>query len=123
MIDVILQPFVKKTEICLKDSQNLIQKSKDLKFESDCKVYSCDFESLYSNINQNKALEIIVDFICNSLNSIHITIEAFACFLKLILINNYFSFNNLYYKQIQGIAMGSKCGPSIANIFCLLSRN
>ena len=30
---------------------------------------------------------------------------------------NIFSFNGVYYRQTLGIAMGSACGPSIANIF------
>jgi len=41
-------------------------------------------------------------------------------FLEFLLNNNYFSFNNKYFKQILGIAMGSVCGPSIANLFVLL---
>lgn len=41
-------------------------------------------------------------------------------FLRFILNNNYFKFNNKFYKQILGIAMGSVCGPSIANLFVMI---
>ena len=37
--------------------------------------------------------------------------------LKLILNYNFFKYNDKYFKQKLGIAMGSLCGPSIANLF------
>lgn len=44
--------------------------------------------------------------------------EGIYSILKLILDNNYFTFNEIFYfKQKLGIAMGSRCGPSIANMF------
>ena len=46
LIDLILQPFVKDSKSFILDSQNLIQKTENLYFPSDSKLYSCDFESL-----------------------------------------------------------------------------
>ena len=37
--------------------------------------------------------------------------------LTLILYNNYFEFNNQYYLQTHGTAMGSPMAPSYANLF------
>ena len=36
---------------------------------------------------------------------------------ELVLTLNYFSFAGSYYKQINGVAMGTKMGPSYANLF------
>ncbi len=44
-------------------------------------------------------------------------IKGFRQILKILLKYNLFKFNGNYYKQKLGIAMGSKCGPSVANIF------
>lgn len=51
------------------------------------------------------------------INSKHLNIKAFYEILKLIFENNYFKFNKKIYKQLKGIAMGTKCGPSIANVY------
>ena len=56
----------------------------------------------------------------NKLNSKHLNIQAFSATLDLILNNNVFKSGNILYKQIIWIAMGSKCGPSIANIYLSL---
>ena len=50
----------------------------------------------------------------------HITIEAFHSILNLVLNFNFFKYKDLFFKQIKGIAMGSICGPSIANLFVFL---
>ncbi len=82
------------------------------------KLGSYDFESLYSNIDLNHALIIITEFMKNNISMEEYTIIGFHHILKLVFNNNIFSFNkNKFYKQVTGIAMGSKCGPTIANIY------
>ncbi len=51
------------------------------------------------------------------INSKHLNIKAFYEILKLIFENNYFKYNKKIYRQAKGIAMGTKCGPSIANVY------
>ena len=53
----------------------------------------------------------------NKINSTEIDIIGFRCILKIIFEFNYFKFKETIYKQIKGIAMGSKCGPSVANVY------
>ncbi|CAH2324775.1 Hypothetical predicted protein, partial [Pelobates cultripes] len=36
--------------------------------------------------------------------------------LKFILTHNFFLFQNKYYHQVQGTAMGTSCAPSYANL-------
>jgi predicted GIY-YIG superfamily endonuclease len=117
LLDLILQPFVKNSKSFILDSQNLIQKTENLYFPSDSKLYSCDFESLYTNINLSQALNVICDFISKNFHSNEINILGFRKLLELVFNYNYFKYNNKYFKQIQGIAMGSICAPSIANLF------
>ena len=42
--------------------------------------------------------------------------------MKLATSDVQFSFNNIMYSQIDGVAMGSPLGPTLANIFCRISR-
>jgi hypothetical protein len=116
-LDFILQPFVKTSQSFIKDSQNLIQKLELKEFPDNIKIYSLDFESLYSNINLSHALTIISEFMSNKLSNSQITPIGFYNLLKILFDNNVFTFQNKFYRQIKGIAMGSKCGPSIANIY------
>ena len=101
----------------LQDSQNLIQDLDKKFFPQNVKFISCDVESLYTNIDLKLALTIISDFAKDKLDIDHLNILAFNTILKLIFENNIFHYNNNYYVQILGIAMGSVCGPTIANIF------
>ena len=124
LIDIILQPFVKKTASFLLDSQNLIQKTQNIKFPKNSKLFSCDFESLYTNINLSHALIVICEFITRNFTSTEISSQGFYEILKLIFENNIFGYKNKYFKQISGIAMGAKCAPSIANLYiAILEKN
>jgi hypothetical protein len=43
--------------------------------------------------------------------------------LKIVLENNYFKYKDKFYMQKKGIALGSKCGPSIANLYVYIYEN
>ena len=89
-------------------------------FNKNYKIYSADFESLYTNIPIEKAINIIMELVSNN-NFQDINSFAFYSFLKLILFNNYFFFKHndsyTFFLQIKGIPMGSSCGPAIANLY------
>ena len=81
-------------------------------------LVSFDIVSLYSNIPHDLGLEAISfwldkypELIANRYNKAFIT-EA----LKIVLENNIFSFNNNYFKQIKGTAMGTKVAPTHATL-------
>ena len=103
----------------IKDSQNLIQMSESIKFYSKNKIYTADFESLYTNIPLENSIEIIMQIVYK------VTLPdtdsyAFHNLLKLVSMNNYFYFSHnkkyTYFKQIKGVAMCTACGPS-ANLY------
>jgi hypothetical protein len=119
IIDFILKPFVQKTETYLKDSQNLIQYCEEIELDDeDIEITTGDFESLYSNIESNKAISEI----CNFLKSVdykndHIDLFGISEFLKMIFTENIFSYNKNFFRQLIGLAMGCICGPSVANLY------
>ncbi len=111
------RPFVKSTDSYILDSQNLIQKLDNKVFPKDSKLITGDFDALYSNIDHEDCLLKCTDFLNGKIKSKHFTIIGLHDILKLVLKSNYFSYNQKYFKQELGIAMGSICGPTIANLF------
>lgn len=91
----------------LKDSNDLISRWLDTPFdpESDWLV-SLDVSSLYTNINIPRAVEIISQINPN-----------LGILARLIMENNYFTYNNDLYHQIEGIAMGTNAAVVIANLY------
>jgi hypothetical protein len=64
-------------------------------------------------MKQVHCADTITEFISSKLDTHHIDAYRFRCLLLLILENNYFKYENKYYKQIKGIAIGKICGPSL----------
>ena len=118
LIDKLIRPFVCESSSFLKDSQHLMQDVEDKRFPSDSVLISGDFESLYTNLEHNLVLNYITDFMKDKLDNFKdLNIEGFEAILELILKYNIFNFDKNFFLQKKGIAMGSKAGPSIANIF------
>ena len=117
LLDILFKPFLTKVESYLRDDihfLNFIPK----KVSEHTQLVSFDIVSLYSNIPHDLGLEAISfwldkfpELIANRYNKAFIT-DA----LKIVLENNIFSFNNNYFKQIKGTAMGTKVAPTYATL-------
>jgi hypothetical protein len=78
LIDIILQPLVKQSFSYIKDSQDVLLKTVDLVIPDDSEIYSCDFESLYTNIDVVKLINITCESVSQILsNSKFINLYAF----------------------------------------------
>ena len=98
-----------------KDSQHALEIFRDFSFHGQNKVIlTMDITSLYTVIrNGLQALKHFFD---------HRTVkepssETLLRLVELALTLNCFSFGGNYYKQTNGVAMGTKMGPSYANLF------
>jgi hypothetical protein len=122
-VDAFLKPIVSKLPTVLRDSQDLLQRINNLKLNNrkitKMYLYSCDFESLYTNIDPKDATNKICHFIKSNkiLKSKHLKLEALRTILSLIFKYNVFKYENLYFVQLIGLPMGCKCGPTIANLY------
>lgn len=126
LLDFYFKPIVHNHFSYIKDSQDLILKNVDKKFEKNSQLYSADFESLYTNIPIDDSIHIISTIIAKY-TYFEINAVAFNSFLKLLLKNSYFYLNHNGYKkfflQIKGIFMGTAAGPSIANLYLSYFEN
>ena len=74
-----------------------------------------DITSLYSNIPHNEGLKAIQHFLHNS--SYEVDCHTILRLSELVLTLNSFSFAGEHFLQCQGVAMGTKMGPSYACLF------
>ncbi len=118
LIDLILQPIIKSTDTYIQDSQHLLQKLDEQTFDAGkMYLYSCDFESLYTNIKKEDAISLICDYMRNKLDPTIINTTGLARLLGIVFECNIFKYKEKFYIQIVGVAMGCIAGPSIAVLF------
>ena len=118
-LDHWLQPLAKSLPSYIKDTKEFIKYIESTKLPKDCILCTLDVSSLYTNIPTE--------------DGIHATLQAIenwedkdpSCpptswlkkLLELILYKNVFRFNDNFYIQKQGTAMGTRMAPAYANIF------
>ena len=79
---------------------------------------SLDVDSLFTNIPLDETIDICVNQLFENTDTVKgFTKSELKQLLSLATKESYFIFNGLLYKQIDGVAMGSPLGPSLANAF------
>ena len=101
----------------VKDSQHALQIFRDFNFLGEDKlIFTMDITSLYTVIPNGEGLLALKHFF--DLRTVkEPSSETLLRLAELVLTLNCFSFAGSYYKQINGVAMGTKMGPSYANLF------
>ena len=86
----------------------------------DCAHYmtSFDIESLFTNIPLEETIDIYVDELFeNYLRVNNLTKESFRSLLDSATLDSFFICDGKYYKQKDGVAMGSPLVPTLSNVF------
>ena len=79
---------------------------------------SFDIDSLFTNVPLDETIDICVKKLFGRKRKFEgFTKEQFKKLLSLAVKNSCFLFNGEYYEQVDGVAMGSPLGPTLANIF------
>ena len=81
------------------------------------RLVSLDVTSLFTNVPTQPVIDFISRKIDQGIIQIPIGKTEFLSLIKLCVDNNYFCFNDQYYRQKFGISMGSPLSPVLANIF------
>lgn len=116
-LDKIMTPIVKSLPSYVKDSQHALEIFRDFNFLSEDKlIFTMDISSLYTIIPNSEGLQALRYFF-DQCTVTEPSSETRVRLAELVLTLNCFSFAGNYYKQINGVAMGTKMGPSYANIF------
>ena len=102
---------------CINDSFSFAEMIQQLKVNSnDSILCSFDICSLFTNVTLAETIEIKTLY-DDHLPTPVIPKYVFIKLMKTATTSVEFSFNNIMYRQIDGIAMGSPLGPALANIF------
>ena len=79
---------------------------------------SFDIDSLLTNVRLDETIEIVIKNVFGRKRKINgLSTRDFRDLLKLTTMSTVFYFNGNYYKQLDGVAMGSPLGPALANAF------
>ena len=84
-------------------------------------IISLDVVSLYTNVDIQETVSIVTDILASKFKD-HIwkiSIDSIIDILTYILKNNSFHYENKFYRQSRGLAMGSKMSP----ILVILAMN
>ena len=116
----ILKPLVGLSTHHLQNTKDFIQQLKDVKLQPDESIISFDVKALCTSVPIQPVLNIIKNKLENdqdlkqrtSMSVCHIT-----SLLEYCLRSTYFEFQDKYYEQLEGAAMGSPLSPIIANIY------
>ena len=104
------------SEFCLKDSFSF---SKEIRSQdSSLFMASLDVESLFTNIPLEETMTLCSQRLyCKKKKVGGLLKRHFEKLLRLATLQSCFIFNNRFYRQIDGVAMGSPLGPCLANTF------
>ena len=106
-------------EYSLKDSFQFVDQITSINNANDYVMASFDVTSLFTNIPLDETIDIAIKLLYPNENDIYMNFDKkqFKKILDMAVKDNIFFFNNKLYSQIDGVAMGSPLGPTLANIF------
>lgn len=105
-------------EFTLRNSYDFCNKLRALNISSDNYICSFDVQSLFTNVPLEETIKICSDSLFLEQDLIFgMNKSQFTSLLKLATSESVFFFNKQLYKQLDGVAMGSPLGPSLANAF------
>ena len=111
-LDKVMTPIVKSLPSYIKDNNHALETFRNFNFSGENKIiFTMDITSLYTVIPNNEGLQALKYFF-NQRPIKKPSSETLLRLAELVLTLNCFSFGDNYYKQINGVAMGTKMGPS-----------
>ena len=79
---------------------------------------SFDIQSLFTNIPLDETINICADLVFHKKKKVKGMLKRhFKQLFTLSVKSSCFLLNDVYYKQVDGVAMGSPLGPTLANLF------
>lgn len=115
-LDFYLNPLSIKHPSYLKDTYDFIGKIRSLSIPLNSFLFTMDIDSLYTNIDISEGIQAVKNIFIKYPDSKRPEKELLQL-LRINLTRNDFEFNNKFFLQIKGTAMGKKFAPAYANIF------
>lgn len=111
-LDKLLQPYMKRVKSYLRNSTDLIRILQSLIVPTHAYLITLDIESLYTNISHEEAILSFLRIFKHHPKKVFL-----LDLLKYVLKNNVFTFDDLTFTQLCGVAMGTRLAPALATIY------
>jgi len=115
-VDYISQPLIQETPAFLEDTTDFLLVIKDVSYSGQTTLMTADVASLYTVIPHNDGLRAL-EFFLEQRPCQDPATSTILRLAELVLTLNAFEFNEEFYQQTSGVAMGTKMGPSYADLF------
>ena len=116
----ILKPLVGKSPHHINSTQDFVEQVKHITLVPGECLSSYDVSALFTSVPADPALNIIRDLLDKDHTLKERTVLAvnnIILLLEFCLKNTYFSFQDQFYKQVEGVAIGSPVSPIVANLY------
>ena len=116
-LDHHLNPLVSQSRSYVKDTNHFLSRLSKLgKIPEGAMLCTVDVVGLYPSIPHGEGLEAIREALDRRENP-GVATDTLVGLASLVLENNYFEFNDRFYRQKLGTAIGTKFAPAYANLF------
>ena len=116
----ILKPLVGKSPHHINSTQDFVEQVKHITLAPEECLSSYDVSALFTSVPIDPALNIIKDLLEKDHTLKERTVMEVRDIIHLLefcLKNTYFSFQDQFYEQVEGAAMGSLVSPIVANLY------
>ena len=117
----VLSPLI-PTNHCAKDSFSFVEDLKQVSL-NDKFLVSYDVVSLFTNIPLKETIDLAVNLIKSKDSRVKMSHAQLRKLFMFATSQTHFVYNDQYYDQIDGVAMGSPLGPVLANLFMGVHEN
>ncbi len=119
-VDFFLKPVVFTLPSFVKDSIDMIKIKKTIDLPDEILFVTFDVESLYTNIPHEGGIEAMEFFLRDPHQNKNPSANCIKTLAKLVLTKKKFRYEDDFFLQIKGTAMGSTMAPNYANLYRIL---
>lgn len=105
-----------KDEYYTKNSFEMVSFIQNFQIPQNYILVSLDVKSLFTNIPIDLTTNLLINRWSIIKNHCKLSLDEFVELLEFAFDNNYFNFNNQFYKQIYGLGMGNCLSPSCSDV-------
>ena len=116
----ILKPLVGKSPHHINSTHDFVEQVKHITLAPGEYLNSYDVSALFTSVTVDPALRVIKDLLEKAptlKDRRELPIEDIILLWEFCLKNTYFSFQDQFYEQVEGAAMGSLVSPIVANLY------
>ena len=112
-----LRPLVRNGKSYIKDTEEFVQKIKDIKLEEDETIVSFDISDMYPSLPKQDVITEVIRRINNENFKPKMNKEALIELVSISVEFMYFSCNSQCYDQKDGLFIGSPTSPAYAELY------